>query len=114
MRSLLRLSPYYRPYRLNVMAGLLVVIVSAAVGSVPPWLSLEELRAEIGYVPKENFLFSDSIARNLEYGAPDAESDVREAKVAQLADTIESFPGGCETLLGERGINLSGQSVAPR
>jgi ATP-binding cassette subfamily B multidrug efflux pump len=71
-------------------------------------LSLDELRAEIGYVPQESFLFSDSIANNLSYGAPDADAARWGAEVAQLAETIASFPGGFETMLGERGINLSG------
>jgi ATP-binding cassette subfamily B multidrug efflux pump len=71
-------------------------------------IPLQELRAEIGYVPQESFLFSDSIGHNLAYGAPDAESGVWGATVAQLAETIETFPGGFETMLGERGINLSG------
>jgi ATP-binding cassette subfamily B protein len=69
---------------------------------------IEQLRAEIGYVPQESFLFSDSLARNLSYGAPDVESGMWGARVAQLADTIAAFPGGFETMLGERGINLSG------
>jgi ATP-binding cassette subfamily B multidrug efflux pump len=69
---------------------------------------LDELRAEIGYVPQESFLFSDSIAHNLAYGAPDADAGVWGAGVAQLAGTIASFPGGFDTMLGERGINLSG------
>jgi len=67
-----------------------------------------ELRAEIGYVPQESFLFSESIGRNLSYGAPDEASGRWGADVAQLATTIAEFPGGYETLLGERGINLSG------
>ncbi|MEX2154531.1 MAG: ABC transporter ATP-binding protein [Gemmatimonadaceae bacterium] len=71
-------------------------------------LSLEELRAEIGYVPQESFLFSDSLAQNLAYGAPNRASGIWGAEVAQLAGTIEAFPGGYETMLGERGINLSG------
>lgn len=71
-------------------------------------LSLDELRSEVGYVPQESFLFSDSIARNLAYGAPDLRSGVQGAEIAQLAATIETFPGGYETMLGERGINLSG------
>jgi ATP-binding cassette subfamily B multidrug efflux pump len=71
-------------------------------------IPLQELRGEIGYVPQESFLFSDSMAHNLAYGAPDAESGVWGAQVAQLAETIETFPGGFETMLGERGINLSG------
>jgi ATP-binding cassette subfamily B protein len=71
-------------------------------------VSLEELRAEIGYVPQESFLFSDSISRNLTYGTDDPEAGRWGARIAQLNDTIESFPGGYDTMLGERGINLSG------
>ena len=71
-------------------------------------LALDELRTEIGYVPQESFLFSDSIARNLSYGAPDDASGRWGAEVAQLAETIDAFPGGYDTMLGERGINLSG------
>jgi ATP-binding cassette subfamily B protein len=71
-------------------------------------LALDELRAEIGYVPQESFLFSDSLLRNLSYGAPDEESGRWGAGVAQLDATIQGFPGGYQTMLGERGINLSG------
>jgi ATP-binding cassette subfamily B protein len=81
-------------------------------------LDLTALRREIGYVPQESFLFSDTIGSNLSYGAmgdgrwamgePQAESATWAAEVAQIASTIASFPGGFETLLGERGINLSG------
>ena len=71
-------------------------------------LSLDQLRAEIGYVPQETFLFSDTIRANLLYGADDDASERWAAAVAQLEETIAEFPGGYETLLGERGINLSG------
>jgi ATP-binding cassette subfamily B protein len=73
-------------------------------------LPVHELRREIGFVPQESLLFSDTIAANLEYGAvQDSAAAVEEAAgVAQLAETIESFPGKYETMLGERGINLSG------
>src|SRR5438477_6507747 len=71
-------------------------------------VALDELRAEVGYVPQESFLFSDTIASNLSYGAVDAEAGRWGAKIAQLAETIEGFPGAYETMLGERGINLSG------
>jgi ATP-binding cassette subfamily B protein len=71
-------------------------------------LDLAALRAEIGYVPQESFLFSDTIRSNLEYGTA-SETDARwAANVAQLTETIEGFPGGFDTMLGERGINLSG------
>jgi ATP-binding cassette, subfamily B, multidrug efflux pump len=71
-------------------------------------LDLVTLRTEIGYVPQESFLFSDTIASNLSYGASSAEAGRWAADVAQLAQTIEQFPGGFDTMLGERGINLSG------
>jgi ATP-binding cassette subfamily B protein len=66
------------------------------------------LRAGIGYVPQETFLFSDTIRANLAYGTEDAASSEWAARVAQLDQTIGDSPGGYETLLGERGINLSG------
>jgi ATP-binding cassette subfamily B multidrug efflux pump len=71
-------------------------------------LPVEALRADIGYVPQETFLFSDTIRANLAYGAPEAAPTAWAAQVAQLDETIGEFPGGYETLLGERGINLSG------
>jgi ATP-binding cassette subfamily B protein len=71
-------------------------------------LSLDDLRAEIGYVPQDTFLFSDTIGANLAYGAPEGLSSDWAARVAQLDTTIAEFPAGYETLLGERGINLSG------
>jgi ATP-binding cassette, subfamily B, multidrug efflux pump len=71
-------------------------------------LDLVTLRTEIGYVPQESFLFSETIANNLSYGASSAESGRWAADVAQLSQTIKDFPGGFDTILGERGINLSG------
>jgi ATP-binding cassette subfamily B protein len=71
-------------------------------------LDLVTLRTEIGYVPQESFLFSDTIGSNLAYGAASADAGRWAAEIAQLAQTIEDFPGGFETMLGERGINLSG------
>ncbi len=73
-------------------------------------LPVDELRREIGYVPQESLLFSDTIATNLRYGVADADEQLwREAaRLAQLEETVTDFPGGYETMLGERGINLSG------
>jgi ATP-binding cassette subfamily B multidrug efflux pump len=71
---------------------------------IPP----EELRREIGFVPQESLLFSDTVGANLSYGTPDSESAEWAAEVAQLDQTINEFPGKYETVLGERGINLSG------
>jgi ATP-binding cassette subfamily B protein len=71
---------------------------------IPP----EDLRREIGFVPQESLLFSDTVGSNLSYGTPDSESAEWAAGVAQLDQTINEFPGKYETVLGERGINLSG------
>lgn len=71
-------------------------------------LPLDLLRREIGFVPQESLLFSETILDNLTYGAAD-ESDARwAAGVAQLTEAIDGFPGRWDTLLGERGVNLSG------
>jgi len=67
-----------------------------------------ELRREIGFVPQESLLFSDTVGANLAYGTQDPASAEWAATVAQLDQTIEEFPGKYETILGERGINLSG------
>jgi len=68
-----------------------------------------ELRSEIGFVPQESLLFSDTIGSNLSYGTSGlTQSGEWAASVAQLDRTIEEFPGRYETVLGERGINLSG------
>ncbi|HXV17541.1 MAG TPA: ATP-binding cassette domain-containing protein, partial [Gemmatimonadaceae bacterium] len=71
-------------------------------------LPLHELRREIGFVPQESLLFSDTIEANLGYGTNDPSAVRSAAETAQLAETIENFPGKYETMLGERGINLSG------
>ena len=71
---------------------------------------LEVLRQNIGFVPQETFLFSDTIRENIAFGAEDAtDDDVRRAaEAANIADDIESFPEGYDTLVGERGLTLSG------
>lgn len=71
-------------------------------------LPLGVLRQEIGFVPQESLLFSESLATNLSYGTADQDAVRWATEVAQLRDTIAGFPGGWETMLGERGINLSG------
>jgi ATP-binding cassette subfamily B protein len=71
-------------------------------------LPLDVLRREIGFVPQESLLFSETIIDNLMYGTA-SEADARWAGgVAQLAESIDGFPGGWTTMLGERGVNLSG------
>lgn len=68
-----------------------------------------ELRQEIGFVPQESLLFSETIGSNLSYGTSGlTQTGEWAANVAQLNQTISEFPGGYETILGERGINLSG------
>jgi ATP-binding cassette subfamily B multidrug efflux pump len=68
-----------------------------------------ELREEIGFVPQESLLFSETIGANLSYGTSGlTQTGEWAANVAQLDQTISEFPGGYETILGERGINLSG------
>ncbi len=71
-------------------------------------LDLAAWRREIGYVPQESFLFSESVGANLDYGASDASSRDWAAGVAQLTSTIDALPERYDTMLGERGINLSG------
>ena len=71
-------------------------------------LPLDDLRREIGFVPQESLLFSETIRANLAYGTEDNSSAEWAAQVAQLDSTIGNFPGGYDTILGERGINLSG------
>ena len=71
-------------------------------------LPLAELRREIGFVPQESVLFSETIRDNLTYGTDDEASAEWAARIAQLDATINAFPGGYGTMLGERGINLSG------
>ena len=68
------------------------------------------LRAAIGIVPQDTVLFNDSIEYNLAYGRPGAshEDVVAAARAAHIHDFIESLPDGYATLVGERGLKLSG------
>jgi ATP-binding cassette subfamily B protein len=68
------------------------------------------LRRNIGFVPQETFLFSDTIRENIAFGAADAtDAEVRSAaEAANIAEDIESFPDKYETTVGERGITVSG------
>ncbi len=71
---------------------------------------LAVLRRNIGFVPQETFLFSDTIRDNIAFGAEDATDEEvrRAAEAANIADEIEGFPDGYKTLVGERGLTLSG------
>ncbi|MDX2205874.1 MAG: ABC transporter ATP-binding protein/permease [Hyphomicrobiaceae bacterium] len=70
----------------------------------------ESLRAAMGVVPQDTVLFNDSILYNIRYGRPDAsEAEVMEAaRLAQIDDFIKRLPEGYDTLVGERGLKLSG------
>jgi ATP-binding cassette, subfamily B, multidrug efflux pump len=71
---------------------------------------LRELRAAIGYVPQDTFLFSDTLRENISFGVNDAlEEHIYEAaEIASISGEIESFPKRFDTMVGERGITLSG------
>jgi ATP-binding cassette subfamily B protein len=71
---------------------------------------LTYLRSQIGYVPQDVFLFSDTIANNISFGMEEVPSETIEeaARHADVYDNIVDFPHGFDTLLGERGITLSG------
>ncbi|MEO3387735.1 ABC transporter ATP-binding protein/permease [Mesorhizobium sp. CAU 1741] len=70
----------------------------------------DSLRAAIGMVPQDTVLFNDTISYNIRYGRTDAsEEDVRRAaSLAQIDDFIERLPEGYATMVGERGLKLSG------
>ncbi|HQR55164.1 MAG TPA: ABC transporter ATP-binding protein/permease [Burkholderiaceae bacterium] len=70
----------------------------------------ESLRAAIGIVPQDTVLFNDTIEYNIAYGRPGASrGDVESAaRAAHIHDFIESLPDGYATLVGERGLKLSG------
>jgi len=70
----------------------------------------ESLRSAIGIVPQDTVLFNDSILYNLRYGRPDASMDeIREAAaMAHIDEFIDSLPQGYDTVVGERGLKLSG------
>ena len=76
-------------------------------------LKLSELRKIISYVPQNNFLFSESIKKNIEFGNPNAsKDDVKKAAILSEIDSeIMKFDKGYDTILGERGVTLSGGQV---
>ncbi|MCU7874828.1 MAG: ABC transporter ATP-binding protein/permease [Candidatus Thiodiazotropha sp. (ex Lucinoma borealis)] len=73
-------------------------------------LTRQSLRSAIGIVPQDTVLFNDTILYNLAYGRPDANRDEIEeaARIAHIADFIEQLPDGFQTVVGERGLKLSG------
>ncbi len=83
-----------------------IMVGDTPLTSIPP----EEWRAQIGWVPQNPYLFSDTIEANLRLAKPNApESDLlRACERAGLLDFIRSLPDGLETRIGERGARLSG------
>ncbi len=72
--------------------------------------NLSCLRSQIGFVPQDVFLFSDSIRNNIAFGNPDMNEEkiIQAAKDADLLNNIADLPNGFNTRVGERGITLSG------
>lgn len=74
-------------------------------------LSLKTLRENIGYVPQDNFLFSQSLKDNIAFAFDEKVPDEKiysAAKIAEVYDNIMKFPKKFDTILGERGVTLSG------
>ena len=71
---------------------------------------IENLRKQIGVVPQDSFLFSDSIVNNIRFGKEDATLDevIKICKITGIHNEIMKFTNGYDSILGERGINLSG------
>ena len=71
-------------------------------------VAIRDLRAGCAYVPQDNFLFSDTIANNIAFGAPNTQDISRAAVLADVDGNIRGFPQGYDTVLGERGVTVSG------
>ena len=126
--------PILRNINLRIPAGKTVAIVGATgsgkstlVGLIPRLydasagnllvdgvpirqIPLQTLRAHIGFVPQETFLFSESIRENIKFGtaaASDAEAE-RAAEISHILPDVRSFARGFDTQVGERGLTLSG------
>ncbi len=88
------------------VSGGAVLIDGVDVRQIP----LPALRAAIGYVPQESFLFSVTIEENVGFGVErlDEEGLAHALDVSQLGKDVEDFPQGVQTMVGERGVTLSG------
>ncbi|MEU3572216.1 ABC transporter ATP-binding protein [Kitasatospora sp. NPDC036755] len=73
-------------------------------------LTLDSVRATVGIVPEESFLFSESVRTNIAYGRPDAtdEQVFAAARAAQADEFVRALPDGYDTKVGEQGLTLSG------
>jgi ATP-binding cassette, subfamily B, multidrug efflux pump len=127
-------KPVLQNIRLHVPAGSTLAIVgptgagkSTLINLIPRLLDVDEdslwidgrpvrsyplktLRSNIGVVPQETFLFSETIRENLCFGAPEAsdEAIMDAAEAAYIRREFEEFPAGFDTMVGERGLTLSG------
>jgi ATP-binding cassette, subfamily B, multidrug efflux pump len=100
----------------TTLVSLIPRVYDAAPGTV--WIDgkpvreypIEPLRRQIGFVPQETFLFSETVRENIAFGKEDAtDEEVRSAaEAANIAGDIEEFPEQYQTMVGERGITLSG------
>jgi ATP-binding cassette subfamily B protein len=100
----------------TTLVSLIPRIYDAAPGTV--WIDgkpvreypIEALRRQIGFVPQETFLFSETVRENIAFGKEDAtDQEVGSAaEAANIATDIEEFPERYQTMVGERGITLSG------
>jgi len=100
----------------STLVGLIPRLYDASAGNllvdgVPiRQIPLQVLRAHIGFVPQETFLFSESIRENIKFGtaaASDAEIE-RAAEISHILPDVRSFARGFDTQVGERGLTLSG------
>ena len=68
------------------------------------------MRAAVAVVPQDTVLFNDTLLSNIAYGKPSAsrEEIVQAAEMARLTEAIGRFPDGFDTMVGERGLKLSG------
>ena len=89
----------------NTKEGM-ILLDGRDINSIP----LHDLRENIAYVPQDNFLFSDTLAANIAFGAhgEDMEKIVAASQLACIHDNIAAFPEGYKTVVGERGVTLSG------
>ena len=73
-------------------------------------VDIKSLRSQIGYVPQDVFLFSDTIENNIKFGSINSteEDVINVCKIADIHNDIQGFENKYKTLLGERGVNLSG------
>jgi ATP-binding cassette subfamily B protein len=100
----------------TILCDLLVRILESPGGSIfydgieIHRIPLRVLRRDIGYIPQDTLLFSDTIRENIAFGRLDAtEEEIGEAaRIAQIYDEIVEFPNGMNTVVGEKGITLSG------